>query len=127
MPRTPTSVLARSEAPTQITRCRKATPFLSVMIEQAILEKAQNLACRCTYWKGRVTFTAQRPVLGADDVFLFGFVQLAAIGNVRGDQVALFLRRQRRGGIVRLIEQIDHGLIPEQARIGLAHDLIEAP
>jgi hypothetical protein len=61
----------------------------------------------------------------ARDVFLLGFVQFAAIRDMRGDQLAHFLRRQW-SGIVRLVEKVVHALIPEQPWIRLAHDFIEA-
>ena len=73
----------------------------------------------------RITAAIERPVLRAHDVFLLGFVQFAAIGDMRGDQLAHFLRRQR-SGIVRLFEKVVHALIPEQPWIRLAHDFIEA-
>jgi hypothetical protein len=42
---------------------------------------------------------------------------------VRGSARA-FLGRQRRG-VIRLLEQIAHRLVPEQTRVGLADDVIE--
>ena len=72
----------------------------------------------------RITVTAERPVLGAHDVFLLGFVQLAPIGNVGGDQLTPFLGRERCG-VVRFVKKIVHRLVPEQARVRLANDFIE--
>jgi hypothetical protein len=57
----------------------------------------------------QIAAAVERPRLRAHDVLLFGFVQLTAIGDMRRNQIAHFLRRQRGGGIVRLFEQIAHG------------------
>jgi len=57
----------------------------------------------------RITVAAERPVLRAGDVFLFGFIQLAAVGDMRRNQIARFLQRQRGSGIVRLIELVARG------------------
>src|SRR5487761_1144477 len=51
---------------------------------------------------------AQRPVLPAGDVVLLGGVEFPAKGDMRRDQVVLFLRRERCAGIVRRREQIAH-------------------
>jgi hypothetical protein len=56
----------------------------------------------------RITLPGERPVLRAGDVFLLGLVQLAAVGDMRGDQITPLLVRKRRC-VVRLIEQIGRG------------------
>ena len=43
---------------------------------------------------------------------------------MRGNQLTPFLGRQRCR-VVWLLEKIAHGLVPEQARVRLAHDLIK--
>jgi hypothetical protein len=55
----------------------------------------------------RITTAVERPILRARDVVLLRFVQLAAIGDMRGDQLAHFLWRQR-SGVVRLFEKVAH-------------------
>jgi hypothetical protein len=55
----------------------------------------------------RITTAVERPILRARDVLLLRFVQLAAIGDMRGDQLAHFLRGQRCG-VVRLLEEVAH-------------------
>lgn len=55
----------------------------------------------------RITTAVERPILRARNVLLLRFVQLAAIGDMRGDQLAHFLRRQRCG-VVRLLEKVAH-------------------
>jgi len=54
-----------------------------------------------------IAASAERPVLRAQDVLLLGFIQLAAIRDVRGNQLALFLGRQRRC-IIGLVENVSH-------------------
>src|ERR1035438_7339149 len=67
----------------------------------------------------QIAAATERPFLGARDVLLLGLIQLAAIGDMRGDQTAYFLRRQRGRGIVRRLEQIAHGASPKTA-VGLS-------
>ena len=62
----------------------------------------------------RIAAAVERPVLGARDVLLLGFVQLAAIGDVRGDQLPHFFGRQRRG-VVRLLEKVGSCVNPRTA------------
>jgi hypothetical protein len=71
-----------------------------------------------------IATAAKRPVLAAHYVFLLGFVQLAPVGDMRGDQLAPFFGRERRG-VVGFGEKIAHRLVPEQARVRLADDFIE--
>ena len=45
----------------------------------------------------RIALAAERPILRSGDVFLLGFIQLAAIRDIRGDQFTRLFRRERRG------------------------------
>jgi hypothetical protein len=58
----------------------------------------------------RIALSAERPVLCTGDVFLFGFIELAAIGDIGRDQLTRLLRRERRG-MVRRIEQNGRGSV----------------
>jgi hypothetical protein len=71
-----------------------------------------------------IALPSQRPILRASDVFRFGFVQLAAISDVRRDKVQPFLWSERCG-MVRFLEQVAHELVPEETWVFLANDLID--
>src|SRR5947208_8987189 len=59
---------------------------------------------------------AERPPLRTGDILLLGLVQFGAVGNVSWDEIAHFLRRERRR-MVRLLENLVHGT--SHNRLGL--------
>src|ERR1022692_2886181 len=94
---------AQSHTSPSICRCRSFTNFLAQQIAAA----------------------AERPFLRTRDVVLLGLIQFAAIGDMRGDQTAYFLRRQRGCGTVRLLENVAHRLVPKQPWACLADKFVK--
>jgi len=68
---------------------------------------------------------AERPLLRAGEVFsLLGFVQFAAVGNVRGDEIAHFLRLSAASRCP-APRKCRSRLVPQPARIRLADELLQ--
>lgn len=67
----------------------------------------------------------QRPILPARDILLLGVVQIVAVGDVSGNQIAHLVGRQRRRRVIRLIEDAAHRLFPKFAGIRFAYNLID--
>jgi hypothetical protein len=71
----------------------------------------------------RIAFAAERPILRAGDVFLFGFVELAAVSDIGGNQLAPLLDGQGRR-MLRSVEQV--ALRYSQNRRGLVSRMISS-
>ncbi len=72
-----------------------------------------------------VSFSTKSPVLTTDDVLLFHLVEVSTKGDVGRDEVSHLFWRERCG-VVGLVEDRAHWLIPEEAGAGLVDDFIEA-
>ena len=72
-----------------------------------------------------VSLATEGPVLAKGDVLLFHLVEVSAKCDVGRDKVSHLFGRER-GGVVGLVEDWTHWLLPDQAGADLADDFVEA-